>query len=97
MFKISDRTSDEIVRFLSAEAERLEGIAKHRDLRGPENAEDRKRLRDMAHEFHCAVAGLNTGEGVTRRSATISNGERRRLEGTGANVKPRASDQRIPR
>jgi hypothetical protein len=69
MYEISSRVADEVVRFASAEAKQLEKTARSADMRGPDNAQSRKALRRMANEYHCVVAGLNTGEGVTRRSA----------------------------
>jgi len=69
MYEVNDWAADYVVRAASDEAERLARVARHRDLRGPEHAEDRKRLRARAHALHCVIAGLNTGEGVTRRSA----------------------------
>lgn len=67
MFEVSDRAADWMVERLVVRAQSLRRQAYK--LRGHQHAEDRARMRDMAHECDCIVAGLNTGEGVTRASA----------------------------
>jgi hypothetical protein len=66
VYTIGNRVADDLIRHASEQAARAERTAKHRDLRGPEHAADRKRLRGIAREWHYVIAGLNTGEGVTR-------------------------------
>lgn len=69
MYEVGKHAADFVVEEASQEAERLEQLARHRDLRGPKHAEDRKRLRARAHDLRCVVAGINTGDGVTRKGA----------------------------
>lgn len=69
MYLVSTFGADFVVAAASEEAKRLEKLAASKEMRGPEHAAHRKALRLRASDLHCVVAGINTGEGVTRASA----------------------------
>jgi hypothetical protein len=69
VYQVDDWAADKVVAFASAEADELERMARSRDLRGTDNARSRRIMRERAHQLRMVVAGLNTGEGVTRRAA----------------------------
>lgn len=67
MYRVGDRTADFIIRKLSEREASLE--AEMRRLRGPEFVAARNTLREQLRQTREAMAGINTGEGVTRASA----------------------------
>lgn len=67
MYLIGDKTADVMVRALTEREGALEAQLKR--LRGPEFAGPRANLREQLRQTREAMAGINTGDGVTRKSA----------------------------
>ena len=69
MYEVNDIVANELVKFASLRVKVLRQTASANGNRGPKHADFRRQLRSRASEYERAIAGINTGEGVTRRSA----------------------------
>jgi hypothetical protein len=68
MFEIGNYAADDVVGFCVDKATSLRKAATSHGMRGRENSRKRAQLRADADDYERVVAGLNTGEGVTRMS-----------------------------
>lgn len=71
MYAITDTLADLLVDRMTDQAAKYRTIADSPSLRGPAHKDARRRYRELARDAERVIAGLNTGEGVTRESAKL--------------------------
>lgn len=68
MYTITDKTADSLITEIARRQRILREALRRKDMQGDANAEQRASIRAKIEDYDRVIAGLNTGEGVTRGS-----------------------------